>query len=95
MRGLEGEQELMRIFIGSGRRGTRRPLDQDVLGLLRAEGLGGAAGLPDVRGEPTTRAHPARREPLSRPPPGHTAARAAQAVSCFRPMARRCRSICS
>ena len=50
MRRLEGEQVLMRIFIGESDRWEHRPLHQALVELLRREGLAGATVLKGVAG---------------------------------------------
>ena len=50
MRKIEGEQVLMRIFIGEGDRWERRPLHVVLLELFRAKGLAGATVLKGVAG---------------------------------------------
>lgn len=50
MRRLDGEQVLMRIFIGEGDRWERRPLHAALLELLRQRGLAGATVLRGVAG---------------------------------------------
>lgn len=50
MRKIEGEQVLMRIFIGEADRWERRPLYMALLELFRAKGLAGATVLRGVAG---------------------------------------------
>lgn len=50
MRRIEGEQVLMRIFIGESDRWERRPLSMALLELFRAKGLAGATVLRGVAG---------------------------------------------
>jgi PII-like signaling protein len=50
MRRIEGEQVLMRIFIGESDRWERRPLYMALLELFRAKGLAGATVLRGVAG---------------------------------------------
>jgi PII-like signaling protein len=50
MRRIEGEQVLMRIFIGESDRWERRPLAMALLELFRAKGLAGATVLRGVAG---------------------------------------------
>ena len=50
MRRLEGEQLLMRVFIGESDRWEGRPLYKALLDLFRLEGLGGATVLRGVAG---------------------------------------------
>ena len=50
MRKLDGEQVLMRIFIGEGDRWEHRPLHAALLELFRAHGLAGATVLHGVAG---------------------------------------------
>ena len=50
MRRIEGEQVLMRIFIGQTDRWERRPLHLALLELFRAKGLAGATVLHGVAG---------------------------------------------
>lgn len=50
MRELDGEQVLMRIFIGESDQWERRPLYQALLELFRREGLAGATVLKGVAG---------------------------------------------
>jgi hypothetical protein len=50
MRRIEGEQVLMRIFIGESDRWERRPLAAALLELFRARGLAGATVLKGVAG---------------------------------------------
>jgi PII-like signaling protein len=50
MRKIEGEQVLMRIFIGESDRWERRPLYAALLELFRAKGLAGATVLKGVAG---------------------------------------------
>jgi PII-like signaling protein len=45
MRGIEGEQVLVRIYLGEARLGHGRPLHRQLLELLRREGLAGATVL--------------------------------------------------
>jgi PII-like signaling protein len=45
MRGIEGEQILVRIYLGESRRVHRQPLYRQLLELLRQEGLAGATVL--------------------------------------------------
>jgi hypothetical protein len=45
MRGIEGEQVLLRIYLGESKRGLRGPLHRQLLELLRQEGLAGATTL--------------------------------------------------
>jgi PII-like signaling protein len=50
MRRIEGEQVLMRIYIGEADRWERRPLYMALLELFRAKGLAGATVLKGVAG---------------------------------------------
>ena len=50
MRRMEGEQVLMRIFIGESDQWERRPLYGALLELFRAKGLAGATVLKGVAG---------------------------------------------
>jgi hypothetical protein len=50
MRALDGEQTLMRIFIGESDRHAHRPLYMALLELLRGRGLAGATVLRGVAG---------------------------------------------
>jgi uncharacterized protein len=50
MRKIEGEQVLMRIFIGEADHWERRPLYMALLELFRAKGLAGATVLRGVAG---------------------------------------------
>ncbi len=50
MQKLEGEQTLMRIFIGESDRWKRRPLYQALVELFRAEGFAGTTVLRGVSG---------------------------------------------
>ena len=50
MRRLDGEQVLMRIFIGESDRWARRPLHAALLELFRSRGLAGATVLHGVAG---------------------------------------------
>jgi hypothetical protein len=50
MRKIEGEQTLMRIFIGESDKWERRPLYAALLELFRAKGLAGATVLRGVAG---------------------------------------------
>ncbi len=50
MRKIEGEQVLMRIFIGESHRWERRPLHAALLELFRVKGLAGATVLKGVAG---------------------------------------------
>jgi PII-like signaling protein len=50
MRKIEGEQILMRIFIGESDRWERRPLHAALVELFRAQGLAGATVLRGVAG---------------------------------------------
>jgi PII-like signaling protein len=50
MRKLEGEQTLMRIFIGESDRHERRPLYEALLELFRSEGCAGATVLKGAAG---------------------------------------------
>ena len=50
MRRLDGEQVLMRIFIGEGDRWEHRPLHAALLELFRSRGLAGATVLHGVAG---------------------------------------------
>jgi PII-like signaling protein len=50
MRGIEGEQVLMRIFLGRPRTASHRPLWAQVLDLLRAEGIAGATVFKGIAG---------------------------------------------
>ncbi len=50
MRRIEGEQVLMRIFIGESDKWERRPLHVALLELFRAKGLAGATVLRGVAG---------------------------------------------
>jgi uncharacterized protein len=60
MRRIEGEQVLMRIFIGESDKWERRPLHAALLELFRAKGLAGATVLRGVAGfGPTSIVHTA------------------------------------
>jgi PII-like signaling protein len=50
MRRIEGEQVLMRIFIGQTDQWERKPLYQALLQLFRAKGLAGATVIQGVAG---------------------------------------------
>ena len=50
MRRIEGEQVLMRVFIGESDRWERRPLYMALLELFRQKGLAGATVLKGVAG---------------------------------------------
>jgi PII-like signaling protein len=50
VRRIEGEQVLLRIFIGESDRWERRPLHRAILELLRRRGLAGATVLRAVAG---------------------------------------------
>ena len=50
MRKIEGEQVLMRVFIGESDKWERRPLYAALLELFRAKGLAGATVLKGVAG---------------------------------------------
>ena len=50
MRKLDGEQVLMRIFIGESDRWEHRPLHAAIVEMLRARGLAGATVLRGVAG---------------------------------------------
>jgi PII-like signaling protein len=50
MRGIEGEQILLRIILSESRRHDREPLYRRILDLLRAEGLAGATVLKGIAG---------------------------------------------
>jgi len=50
MREIDGEQVLMRIFVGESDRAGHRPLQAALLELLRARGLAGATILKGVAG---------------------------------------------
>ncbi len=50
MRKIEGQQVLMRIFLGESDRWERRPLYMALLELFRAKGLAGATILQGVAG---------------------------------------------
>jgi PII-like signaling protein len=50
MRTIEGEQVLMRIFVGESDQWERRPLHSALLELFRAKGLAGATALKGVAG---------------------------------------------
>ena len=50
MRGIDGEQVLLRVFLGEGRQGGRRPRFRELLDLLRAEGLAGATVVKGMAG---------------------------------------------
>jgi uncharacterized protein len=50
MRKIEGEQVLMRIFIGESDKWNRRPLASALLELFRSKGLAGATVLRGVAG---------------------------------------------
>jgi uncharacterized protein len=45
MRGIEGEQVLVRIYLGEAKRAHHQPLYRQLLELLRREGLAGATVL--------------------------------------------------
>jgi uncharacterized protein len=60
MRRVEGEQVLMRIFIGQADRWERKPLYMTLLELFRSKGLAGATVLQGVAGfGPTSIVHEA------------------------------------
>lgn len=50
MRKIEGEQVLMRVFLGESDRAGGRPLHAELLELFRAKGLAGATILRGVAG---------------------------------------------
>jgi PII-like signaling protein len=50
MRGIEGEQVLLRIFLGQPKKRLRAPLYREILELLRADGLAGATVVKGVAG---------------------------------------------
>ncbi len=50
MRRIEGEQVLMRIFIGESSQWNRRPLYAELLELFRSKGLAGATVLRGIAG---------------------------------------------
>jgi PII-like signaling protein len=50
MRGIEGEQVLVRIYLGESRMAHRQPLYRELLELLRQEGLAGATVLKGCAG---------------------------------------------
>ena len=50
MRVLDGEQTLVRIFIGEGEQWQRRPLERALLERLREEGFAGATVIRGVAG---------------------------------------------
>jgi PII-like signaling protein len=50
MRKIEGEQVLMRVFLGESDKWERRPLHAALLELFRAKGLAGATVLRGVAG---------------------------------------------
>ena len=50
MRGIEGEQVLLRIILSESRTHDRRPLYRRLLELLRAEGLAGTTVFKGVAG---------------------------------------------
>jgi uncharacterized protein len=50
MRGIEGEQILVRIYLGESKRAHHQPLYRQLLALLRAEGLAGATVLKGMAG---------------------------------------------
>jgi uncharacterized protein len=50
MRKIDGEQVLMRLFVGESDRAGHRPLHTALLELLRARGLAGATVLKGVAG---------------------------------------------
>jgi hypothetical protein len=50
MRTLEGEQILMRIFLGEGEKHHHRPLYLEITELLRREGIAGATVLRGIAG---------------------------------------------
>ena len=50
MRKIDGEQVLMRLFVGESDRAGHRPLHAALLELLRARGLAGATVLKGVAG---------------------------------------------
>jgi hypothetical protein len=50
MRRIEGEQVLMRIFVGEHDRWERRPLYLALIGLFRSKGLAGATVLQGAAG---------------------------------------------
>jgi hypothetical protein len=60
MRRIEGEQMLMRIFIGESDQWERRPLYKALLGLFRSKRLAGATVLRGIAGfGPRSIIHPA------------------------------------
>lgn len=50
MRGIEGEQVLVRIYVGESRHAHHQPLYRQLLELLREEGLAGATVLKGCAG---------------------------------------------
>jgi PII-like signaling protein len=54
MRGIEGEQVLVRIYLGESKTGHHKPLYQQVIELLRTEGLAGTTVLKGARASGTT-----------------------------------------
>jgi PII-like signaling protein len=50
MRVLDGEQTLVRIFVGEGDQWRRKPLDRALVERLRAEGFAGATVIRGVAG---------------------------------------------
>jgi PII-like signaling protein len=50
MRGIEGEQVLLRIILGESRTHDRQPMYRRLLEMLRAEGLAGTTVLKGVAG---------------------------------------------
>lgn len=50
MRGLAGEQALLRVIVGESQTHERRPLYECLVELLRAEGLAGASVLKGIAG---------------------------------------------
>jgi PII-like signaling protein len=50
MRGIEGEQVLVRIYLGESKRAGYQPLYRQILELLRKEGLAGATILKGCAG---------------------------------------------
>jgi PII-like signaling protein len=50
MRGIEGEQVLLRLILSESRRHDHRPLFLEILDVLRAEGVAGATVLKGIAG---------------------------------------------
>ena len=50
MRGIEGEQVLLRVILSESRRREGQPLFQKLLDILRAEGMAGTTALKGIAG---------------------------------------------